>query len=110
MPETHLLRVIDETKVHEWAVPHGSNLRQVLLGRGLSPYTRITRHLNCGGRGLCATCGVYLHPPAPAPVHWHDRAAAHWHYPRLSCQVVVTQPLTVELVADKVVWGKRRAL
>ncbi|MEM6325536.1 MAG: 2Fe-2S iron-sulfur cluster-binding protein [Bacteroidota bacterium] len=84
----------------------GANLRRTLLDAGLSPYTALTSRANCGGRGICATCGVWVHP-APEPTHWHDRLAADWGYPRLSCQIAVERDLTVE-IPEKVVWGKRR--
>ena len=90
-------------------VPAGTVLRDALLDAGLSPYAPLTRRANCGGRGLCATCGVWLRSPdgaAPPPVHWHDRLAAAWGYPRLSCQVVVEGDLDVT-IPDKVVWGRR---
>lgn len=87
--------------------PDGANLRQVLLSVGLSPYAALTRQLNCGGRGLCATCGVWLEDEAPAPFHWHDRLAAQFGYPRLSCQITVTRDLVVRLVAGKRIWGSR---
>ena len=97
-------------------VTRGTRLRDALRDAGLSPYSRLTERVNCGGRGLCATCGVRLREPAvdgdedgsvPAPEHWHDALAARFGYPRLSCQVVVDRPLVVELVADKRVWGGR---
>lgn len=88
-------------------VPHGANLRRVLLDAGLSPYAARTQKVNCGGRGLCATCGVLLEDGAPSPRHWHDKLAAHWGYPRLSCQVYVEGPLTVRLDDEKRVWGRR---
>jgi Na+-transporting NADH:ubiquinone oxidoreductase subunit NqrF len=40
------------------------------------------------------------------PRHWHDRLAARFGYPRLSCQVTVEDDLLVEL-PDKLVWGSR---
>ena len=92
--------------VRRWDVERGAVLRDALLAAGVSPYAALTRRANCGGRGLCATCGVWIEP-APAPVHWHDRAASAWGYPRLSCQVTVERDLAVE-VPDKVVWGRRR--
>lgn len=91
---------------HTVDVAAGVVLRDALLGAGLSPYAAATRRANCGGRGLCATCGVWLRP-APPPTHWHDRFAAAWGYPRLPCQVTVREDLDVE-VPDKVVWGRRR--
>lgn len=92
---------------HVLAVSHGSNLRQVLLDHGLSPYAMFTRHANCGGRGLCATCGVWIESGEPAPNHWHDELAARFGYPRLSCQITITADITIRLLTDKRVWGKR---
>ncbi|WP_435065657.1 2Fe-2S iron-sulfur cluster-binding protein [Halobaculum sp. EA56] len=95
-------------------VERGASLRDALLAvdRGdgtdpdLSPYASATERLNCGGRGLCATCGVRV-LSGPEPSHWHDRLADRFGYPRLSCQVVVSEPMTVELLPEKRVWGGR---
>lgn len=108
-PESvHAVRVLsDDAPERVLQVPHGSNLRRALLNEGLSPYAALTRQANCGGRGLCATCGVWLEEGEPAPDHWHDRLAARFGYPRLSCQITVTRDLTVRLVTDKRIWGKR---
>jgi ferredoxin len=84
----------------------GRTLRDLLCEHGLSPYTRVTKRANCGGRGLCATCGVRFPESGPPPEHWHDRLAARFGYLRLSCQVTVTKDLVVEL-PDKRVWGGR---
>jgi len=86
------------------AVERGRNLRDALLANGFSVYGTVSRHANCGGRGLCATCTVEV-DPAPAPTHWHDAAAVRFGYPRLSCQITVEEPLTVRLL-DKHVWGQ----
>jgi ferredoxin len=88
-------------------VPRGTVLRDALLDAGISPYTRYTERLNCGGRGLCATCGVRVLDGDHDPDHWHDRLAARFGYPRLSCQMRVTEDLTVA-IPDKRVWGERR--
>lgn len=88
-------------------VAAGSNLREVLLAHGFSPYTLYTRRLNCVGNGLCATCGVWIEEGAPSPVHWHDQLADKFGYPRLSCQITVDRPMTVRQV-DKWVWGSSR--
>jgi ferredoxin len=88
------------------AVERGSNLRRVLLDAGLSPYGSVSRHANCGGRGLCSTCGVEVLTDQPAPRQWHDRLAVAWGYPRLSCQVSVEEPMAVRLLDGKVVWGQ----
>lgn len=103
----HTVQVHDGDRWHEIQAPHGANLRKLLLRNDLSPYTRLTQSLNCGGRGLCATCGVRFEGDAPAPTHWHDRAAERFRYPRLSCQVTVHRDLTVRLLPDKRIWGKR---
>lgn len=84
----------------------GRNLRDLLLAAGLSPYTRLTGRANCGGRGICATCGVRIRAGETPPAHWHDRLADRFGYPRLSCQVTVEGDLTVEL-PEKLVWGGR---
>ncbi|MFC5972772.1 2Fe-2S iron-sulfur cluster-binding protein [Halomarina salina] len=87
------------------SVPPGTNLRKALLNAGISPYTALTERANCGGRGLCATCGVRLLTPR-APEHWHDRLAARFGYPRLSCQLTVTRDARVR-TPEKAVWGGR---
>ena len=101
------LVVVDGDERVELDVERGRNLRRVLLDAGLSPYAAATRRLNCGGRGLCATCGVRVREGPPAD-HWHDRLADRFGYPRLSCQIAVDRPMTVSLV-DKRVWGGRRS-
>lgn len=95
----------DETET-SLVAPRGTNLRELLLEHGLSPYTAVTERLNCGGRGLCATCGVRVRA-GPDPTHWHDELAARFGYPRLSCQMTVEADLVVALVEDKRVWGGR---
>jgi ferredoxin len=105
---SHSVRVHDGEEWHTLSVREGANLRRVLLKHNLSPYTRWTESANCGGRGLCATCGVRLADP-PDPTHWHDRLAARYGYPRLSCQITVDRSLTVYLLPDKTIWGGRVA-
>ena len=104
--ETVPLTVVDEGGDRtEFSVQRGRNLRRILLEVDRSPYAVATGRLNCGGRGLCATCGVRIRE-GPPPEHWHGRLAERFGYPRLSCQVTVDEPMTVELV-DKRVWGSR---
>ena len=86
------------------AVERGRTLRHALLAHDSPVYGTLSRHANCGGRGLCATCTVEV-DPAPDPTHWHDEAAVRFGYPRLSCQIAVEEPLTVRLL-DKYVWGQ----
>lgn len=83
----------------------GTTLRDHLLDHGLSPYARLTERANCGGNGLCATCGVRLAEP-PEPDHWHDDLADRFGYPRLSCQLQVREGMRVQLL-DKRLWGSR---
>jgi ferredoxin len=85
-------------------VERGTVLRDALLERGFPVYGTVSRHANCGGRGLCATCTVEV-DPAPEPTHWHDAAAVRFGYPRLSCRIEVEEPMTVRLL-DKYVWGQ----
>jgi ferredoxin len=102
------LTVIDrQGKEHLSTIQKGENLRAALLRLGFSPYTNLTGTLNCGGNGICATCGVYLYENAPDPQHWHDRLAAKFHYPRLSCQIIAEKDLVVE-IPKKIIWGNRK--
>ncbi len=106
--EKHTVRVIIDTEEKILMAEHDSNLRQTLLGAGISPYATLTRKLNCGGRGLCATCGVVISEGEPLARHWHDRLADTFGYPRLSCQVKIEAAMTVRILTDKKVWGKRQ--
>lgn len=106
-PQTHTLTVWVNGEPRTLTVEDGANLRRTLLDHGISPYAALTRRLNCGGRGLCATCGVWLETDAPPPDHWHDQLAARFGYPRLSCQITITGDLTIRLLTDKWVWGAR---
>lgn len=104
------LTIIDDNQTEQHEVAAGSNLRRLLLKLGHSPYVALTQRLNCGGRGLCATCGVWIEQVdgergMPAPKHWHDKIGARFGYPRLSCQVTVNTDMTVRLVPDKFIWG-----
>jgi len=104
MSETVPITVVtrdDETTI---TVERGETLRDALLDRGFPVYGTVSKHANCGGRGLCATCTVEVEP-APEPTHWHDAAALRFGYPRLSCCLTVEEPLTVRLL-DKHVWGQ----
>ena len=103
--ETVRVVVVDGEDETELTVERGRVLREVLLEAGCSPYSRLTERANCGGRGLCATCGVRI-AERVEPEHWHDNLADRFGYPRLSCQITVEQDLRVELV-EKVIWGSQ---
>ena len=100
------ITVLVDDDIHTIEAEQGENLRKVLLQHDFSPYTHITSTLNCGGRGLCATCGVWIDEDIQ-PSHWHDKVADVFGYPRLSCQITVELDMTVRLLTDKVVWGSR---
>ncbi len=102
---TVTLRVLVDEQVHELQVEPGTNLRRALLEAGFTPYTDITRRANCGGRGLCATCGVWIETGELAPQHWHDRIGSAFGYPRLSCQVTISSAMTIRILSDKRIWG-----
>jgi ferredoxin len=104
---THTITVLTGGTVHTFTVGDGANLRRALLDHGFSPYAPLTRRLNCGGRGLCATCGVWIEDNEPPPAHWHDKLATAYAYPRLSCQITVHADMTVRLLDDKRIWGDR---
>lgn len=107
MAELHQLTVIIDDDERVLTVSHGANLRRTLLDAGISPYAPIPNKVNCGGRGLCATCGVWIDVGEPAPEHWHDKLASKFGYPRLSCQISVEQDMTVRILTDKWIWGGR---
>lgn len=98
------MTVITESGETTVQVERGETLRDALQDRGFSVYGTVSQYANCGGRGLCSTCTVEV-DPAPEPTHWHDAAAVRFGYPRLSCCIEVTEPLTVRLL-DKHVWGQ----
>jgi len=93
----------EETQVE---APAGAILRDVLIDHGVEVYGSVSRVANCGGRGLCGTCGVRIEE-AIEPAGIHDAAAKRWGYPRLSCRIRVTEPMTVDVV-EKVMWGQLR--
>lgn len=105
---THTLTVLCAEETHILTVPHSSNLRQILLDADLSPYATLPQTFNCGGRGLCATCGVRIIENTPAPQHWHDKAANAFGYPRLSCQITIEADMIVRLLTEKMIWGNRK--
>lgn len=108
MIETVTFVYIEGKKKYTIETTRGITLREALLNAGISPYSPLTAGKNCGGLGLCATCGVWLHPPIPEPEHWHDKLALRYGYPRLSCQIKVSEPLIVEAVEGKLLWGTRK--
>jgi ferredoxin len=105
-PLEHTLTIVIGDETRTVRVSHGVNLRRTLLDMNVSPYAPLTRSLNCGGRGLCATCGVWVEQGETPPEHWHDRIGARFGYPRLSCQITITGDLRVRIMTEKWIWGR----
>jgi ferredoxin len=104
--DTHTVTVYHAGDSTALTVDHGTVLRDALRAAGISPHSSVGSRLNCGGRGLCATCGVRFLTGDPTPEHWHDSLAGRFGYPRLSCQVRVTDAMTVR-IPETLVWGGR---
>jgi len=104
-----ILTILFQNEQYQYDVPLNANLRKMLLQHNHSPYVQIIQKLNCGGRGICATCGVWIESTAPKPTHWHDSLANTFGYPRLSCQVTITEDMTIRILDDKVIWGGRKS-
>ncbi len=107
MRQTHTVTIFLDKNTHTVRVNHGANLRQVLLENGFTPYATVTKRLNCGGRGLCATCGVWIENGEPSPQHWHDLIGSRFGYPRLSCQITIEADMAIRILTDKWIWGRR---
>lgn len=87
-------------------VPAGTNLRQAMLDHGIPVYEGIHTKLNCGGRGTCGSCRVYvkdgdkgLSPPGllekmRSALAFY--AIGHEDEVRLSCQTSVTGDCAIE--------------
>lgn len=105
-PVSYTVQIQTSGTTHTLTLPAGTNLRQALLTAGYNPYGSISKMTNCGGRGLCATCGVRFEAGEPEPTHWHDRVAKAFGYPRLTCQITVQGDMVIRLMDDKVLWGQ----
>lgn len=55
MPKVHFLN-----EAITVTVPAGSNLLDVAEQNGIQIYRGMWPHMNCGGRGLCGRCGVWV--------------------------------------------------
>jgi ferredoxin len=107
--DSYTLTVLKDGHTFRLRAEPGANLRKILLDAGLSPYAPLTRRFNCGGRGICATCGVWILSPEVRPTHWHDRLAKRYGYSRLSCQVSIHCDMRIRLDTGKRIWGSRQA-
>jgi ferredoxin len=70
----------------------GTRLRDAALGAGIYVNRELLRGVNCGGRGLCGTCGVWVSEPtsgaAGAPTI-RERVHGLGRGRRLACQTEV---------------------
>jgi ferredoxin len=108
MAEELPVTVRDGDREETLSVKRGTTLRRALRDADFEVYAPAAKVANCGGRGICATCGVRVCDGTgdePDADHWHDALAARYGYPRLSCQLTVDRPLTVELI-EKRYWGQ----
>jgi len=95
--ETHTVVVHDDGTRHEMDVEDGKSLRVALWEHDLSPHDAVTEHVNCGGRGHCATCAVEIIDGAPEADQWLDAALEATGVGRASCEVEVDRDMTVRL-------------
>ncbi|MEL7145011.1 MAG: 2Fe-2S iron-sulfur cluster-binding protein [Bacteroidota bacterium] len=100
------VKIIFENEVQVIAARKGDNLREVLMTNGVNLYGALSQHINCGGRGICATCGVYLLSSDVPPTHWHDKLAKKFGYPRLTCQITLTENIQIAIPKNKIIWGQ----
>ena len=93
----HEVSVHDGSEWHHFEAEHGRTLRAALQEHGLSPHGSLTRQLNCGGRGHCAACTVEVEEGGEKPDQWLDAFLDGQGSGRLSCQIDVTQDMTVRV-------------
>ena len=84
----------------------GSNLRDVMLRAGVSPYRGLDMLLNCRGHNICGMCAVELVDGAGgSPRTQEDETTLRGNFAvarvvdrnlRLSCQTTVTGDMTVK--------------
>ena len=101
-----VIQVVEQHKTTSIECFVGDNLREVLLKHRIEMYGKISQYIHCGGRGLCATCGVYVLSKQIVPNHWHDKLASAFGYPRLSCQIVVEEGMIIKVPDNKIMWGQ----
>lgn len=95
--KTHAVAVKKSDVWHDLEVEHGRSLRAVLRENKLSPHGWLTQHLNCDGQGHCSACAVEVDVGAEEPDQWLDRFLDENGAGRLSCQITVTQDMSVRV-------------
>lgn len=98
--------VIIDNSLESFSVEKGSNLLEALKERDINIYGTLSSKLNCGGRGICATCGIYIIENTVVPKHWHDKLAHTFGYPRLSCQITIDEDIMIKKPDNKIIWGQ----
>ena len=78
-------------------VQAGRSIREIALEVGIYPNREFFRGFNCGGRGLCGTCKVWVHAPdkATSPPNLRERFHGMGDGRRLACQTRVLGDLEV---------------
>jgi ferredoxin len=96
----------------EIEVPKGANLRMAMIQNGIPVYRGIHQksYANCGGKGSCGTCRVYVKDGdqnASAKGPWERIRTAlaffmigHEDEARLSCQTSVEGDMTIEATPE----------
>lgn len=100
------IRVLDGDNEKLIQAEKGETLLSALKKNEVNIYGALSSKINCGGRGICATCGVYILSDDIQPIHWHDQLASTFGYPRLSCQIKIVDDMTIRKPTGKVMWGQ----
>ncbi|MEL6558769.1 MAG: 2Fe-2S iron-sulfur cluster-binding protein [Bacteroidota bacterium] len=100
------IKYIEDAKERVLKANKGDNLLQVLKSNHIDVYGSVSSKLNCGGNGLCATCGVYVISGDAKISHWHDQLAEKFGYPRLTCQIALEEDLIIKKPDRKIIWGQ----
>lgn len=112
MPKVKFLR---ENKVVE--AKEGENLRELALREGVEIYEGLSKHTNCRGKGLCATCRVLIKNGtmknvSPQSLFEKARLGLAWSSigeedMRLSCQASVLGDCEVYTQPEMNLYGRK---
>ncbi len=83
---------------HAVEVSSGRSLREIALEAGIHPNREWFRGVNCGGRGLCGTCKVWVKPKAAGAVsepNLREKVHGMGDGRRLACQTRVLGDIEV---------------
>ena len=79
-------------------VEAGRRLRAIALDAGVYPNREFLRGVNCGGRGICGTCKVWVHPSSEksvSPPNIREKIHGAAVGRRLACQTEVLGDIEV---------------